>query len=160
MEHGMTQKEFAEKYDIPVRTIQKWERNGSVPPSYIAEAIDKIHFLEQSELFFESYWKNEKTASVRVLGQNVYIERYILHPIKQIFYKDRMTRYELGEILKNRCWSEKRHDLPVIMEKLGLSEFNPYEICRITHGKMYQDHIWFRYPGELINYEDIKRNNN
>ena len=45
MEHGMTQKEFAEKYDIPVRTIQKWERNGSIPPLYIAEAIDKIHFL-------------------------------------------------------------------------------------------------------------------
>lgn len=155
---GLTQKEFAYKYDIPIRTIQKWERNGSTPPRYIEEAIEKIDFLEQSELMFDAYWRDEKTARVRSCGQKIYIERLINHPVKQIFFADEMSRFQLGEILRTRCWDEKRKDLPRILEKLGLTEFNPYEICRITHGKMYQDSIWFRYPGELITYEEIRRN--
>ncbi len=154
----MTQKEFAEKFNIPLRTIQKWERGGSVPPEYILESLEKIVFLEESEVMFDVYWKNEKTARVRALGQDVYIERFCLHPVKQIFYADRISRYKLGEILRDRCWSEQRNDLPVLLANLGLTEFNPYEICRVTHGKMYQDNIWFRYPGEMITYDEVKRN--
>ena len=30
---------------------------------------------------------------------------------KQIFAKDRITRYELGNILKSRCWDEKLREI-------------------------------------------------
>ena len=39
---GLSQSRFAEHFDIPVRTIQKWERNGSSPPVYIPLMIEKI----------------------------------------------------------------------------------------------------------------------
>lgn len=39
---GLTQSKFAEYFGIPVRTIQKWERNGSVPPEYIPKMMERI----------------------------------------------------------------------------------------------------------------------
>lgn len=152
----MTQKEFAEKYNIPIRTIQKWERNGSTPPDYVIELLDKSIFMENTELFMECYWKNEKTASVRLDAHYAYITRYIVHPTKQIFYADKITRFEFGEILEDRCWDRNRPDIKKILKLIGLDEYNPYEICKRTHGCMYQDHIWFRFPGELLNYEELK----
>ena len=38
----LSQSGFAEKFGIPVRTIQKWERDGSTPPPYIPKMIEKI----------------------------------------------------------------------------------------------------------------------
>lgn len=40
--------------------------------------------------------------------------------------------------------------------KLGLTEFNPYKICRKTHGVMFQDKIWFKYNGETLSWNDVK----
>lgn len=36
---GMSQSQFAEYFQIPVRTLQKWERGGSSPPKYIVRMI-------------------------------------------------------------------------------------------------------------------------
>lgn len=44
---GMTQSEFAAYFGIPLRTIQKWERNGSIPPEYIPKMIERILELEK-----------------------------------------------------------------------------------------------------------------
>lgn len=153
---NLTQKDFSSEYNIPVRTIQKWERNGSTPPKYIPELLDKIIFLESTELFMECYWRDEKTASVRLDSKYAYIKRYSTHPVKQIFYSDKITRFEFGEILSDRCWDKNRPDISNLLSSLGLDEYNPYEICKRTHGKMSQDKIWFRFPGELISFKDIE----
>lgn len=155
-ESNLSQSIFAQKYNIPVRTIQKWERNGSTPPEYIPEMIDRIIFLENTELFMECYWKDEKTATVRLDNQYAYIKRYSSHPVKQLFYSDKITRFEFGEILSDRCWDKNRPDLDELLSSLGLDEYNPYEICKRTHGKMKQDSIWFRFPGEMLEYKDVQ----
>lgn len=152
----LTQKNFANKYNIPLKTIQKWECNGSTPPEYIPALIDKVYFLENTELFMETYWKNEKTATVRLDDKYAYITRYSQHPAKQIFYADKISRFEFGSILQDRCWDENRPDLKQLLAHIGLKDFNPYEICRRTHGKMEQDSIWFRFPGEMLTYEEVK----
>lgn len=153
---GLTQKEFGEKYNIPLRTIQKWERNGSTPPDYVISLVENNMFMEDTELFMECYWKDEKTATVRLDSQYAYISRYTLHPAKQLFYTDKITRFEFGEILEDRCWDKHRPDINKILESIGLNEYNPYEICRYTHGQMYQDKIWFRFSGELLTYKELK----
>ncbi len=153
---GLSQSAFALKTGIPVKTIQKWERNGSNPPEYIARFLDYFIYLNSTELFMESYWKDEKTASVRLDSQFAYITRYTTHPVKQIFYADKLSRYEFGSILADRCWDKNRPDIKKLLALIGLDEYNPYEICKRTHGKMLQDHIWFRFPGELYTYEEIR----
>ena len=153
---ALTQRKFSEKYNIPIRTIQKWERNGSTPPEYVPELLEKVIFMEGTELFMECYWKDEKTASVRLDKHYAYITRYTKHPVKQIFYSDKITRFKFGEILEDRCWDKNRPDIKKILSLIGLTEYNPYEICKRTHGKMYQDSIWFRFPGEILTYEEVQ----
>ncbi len=102
-------------------------------------------------------WEDEVIASVHVGETMVDIERFDLNPIKQIFYKDKISRFEFGEILRRRCWDEHRADINEILKFIGLDEFNPYKICRITHGKMVQDKTWFKFEGETICYADLMR---
>lgn len=103
---------------------------------------------------FEVYCDRELCSKVITKDNKVYIERYILHPLKQIFYKDEMNIFELSQVLKLRCWDDNREDLKELLAAIGLFDNNPFEICRKTHGMMYQDHIWFKYEGEDIGYED------
>lgn len=37
---GMTQKDFGEYLNIPVRTLQDWENNRRIPPIYVVELIE------------------------------------------------------------------------------------------------------------------------
>ena len=105
---------------------------------------------------FETFWGDVKTAEVDVREDKVFINRLVMHPAKQIFYNDEITRYELGNILKSRCFDENRPDMPKLLELIGVDEYDVYKICRKTHGKMLQDKIWFRYEGEDLSWEDMK----
>jgi transcriptional regulator with XRE-family HTH domain len=104
-------------------------------------------------------WKDEVVASVKIHDTSVAIERFDLNPIKQIFYKDNISRFEFGEILRRRCWDEHRADIKILLNAIGLNEFNPYKICRKTHGLMVQDKTWFKFEGETISYKEVLRRN-
>ncbi len=43
---GLSQSKFAEKFDIPVRTLQQWEQGRSEPPVYVIKMISYIILLE------------------------------------------------------------------------------------------------------------------
>ena len=107
------------------------------------------------EFSFEVYWKDEITARVYVRKKDVIISRYTDNPGKQLFAEKKMTRYQLGKIFELRCWEKGRSDIGEILEYLGLSEYNPYEIVKKTHGVSYNDFIWFRFPGEKITSKDV-----
>lgn len=99
---------------------------------------------------FSVFYNSELVADVDVQRKNVNIRRYTFHPAKQIFYADELPRHKLGEILELRCWDKDRVDINDCLNKIGLCEYNPYEICRRTHGITYADRIWFRYDGEYF----------
>lgn len=112
-------------------------------------------FFSQAENF-SVYWENKKTAEVQIKGSQVSIKRYSKNPAKQIFHDKTISLYELGEIMTWRCWDRNRENIEKYLFKLGLTEFNPYKICRKTHGAMFQDKIWFKYEGEELTWEDVK----
>lgn len=43
---GLNQKQFAQKFKIPVRTVQNWEAEITEPPAYIPRMIELIMILE------------------------------------------------------------------------------------------------------------------
>lgn len=43
---NLSQNKFANYFNIPTRTLQKWEINQSIPPPYISEMIERILDLE------------------------------------------------------------------------------------------------------------------
>ena len=105
---------------------------------------------------FSVYWGDEKTADVHFEENHAVVTRYTTNPAKQIFYKDEIPLFEIGGIMESRCWDRNRDNLEKYLFKLGLTEFNPYKICRKTHGVMFQDRIWFKYKGEQLTWEDVR----
>lgn len=43
---GLSQSQFSQKFNIPVRTLQNWEIGKAQPAPYIPEMIEKILTLE------------------------------------------------------------------------------------------------------------------
>lgn len=39
---GLSQREFAQRFEIPVRTLQQWEQGKSSPPRYVVAMIRKL----------------------------------------------------------------------------------------------------------------------
>ena len=37
---GLSQAKFAEKYEIPRRTIEDWERDLRIPPEYVVKLLE------------------------------------------------------------------------------------------------------------------------
>ena len=104
---------------------------------------------------FEVFWKNDLSARVSVNKSKVHVSRYIIHPIRQIFSDENITRHQLNEVLRLRCFEEGRPDIKSKLKVLGLNEYNPLEIVKRTHGVSFNDYIWIRFPGEKITAEDV-----
>ena len=107
------------------------------------------------EYSFEVFWKDEISARVSVKGKRVHVSRYIIHPIRQLFYSDSITRNQLNEILRLRCFDEGRSDKVEKLKAMGLTEYRPIDIIRKTHGVSYNDYLWIRFPGEKLTAKDV-----
>lgn len=44
---GMTQRQFAEHFGIPIRTLQNWENGVNVPPEYTVNMIRRLLKYEE-----------------------------------------------------------------------------------------------------------------
>lgn len=115
--------------------------------------INKDNLLQ--DYSFEVFWKNERTALVEVKGPRVYVQRFCIHPLRQLFAADIMSRNQLNEILALRCFDKSRPDREELLRAMGLTDYQPCEIVKRTHGVTYNDFIWFRFPGENLRAEDV-----
>jgi hypothetical protein len=120
-------------------------------------ALQYRKWKQTDDYNFSLYYNNILVADIFTRENDVQVYRYETSPGMQLFYNDHITRYELGEVLASRCWDENRENLDAYLAKLGLKEFNVYEICRKTHGIMLQDLFWFRFLGEKFDGTKILR---
>ena len=44
---GLSQKQFASKFDIPIYTLQQWEQGRRVPKKYVLKMMEEILRLEK-----------------------------------------------------------------------------------------------------------------
>lgn len=55
------------------------------------------------------------------------------------------------EFLLSRCFPNTRPDIKLILKKIGVDSYDPYQmICR-THGRTYDDDQWIRIAGRNSN---------
>ena len=111
--------------------------------------------VDLDEYTFEVFHKNDLSARVSVKKNVVHVNRFIIHPIRQLFNSDSISRNQLNEIFRLRCFDEDRTDTLDKLKYLGLTEYNPSEIVRKTHGVSYNDYLWFRFEGENLRAEDV-----
>lgn len=57
-------------------------------------------------------------------------------------------------MLESRCFSRDRYDKNVLLEMLGLIQYDPLDICMKTHGRKINDTFWIRWEGESLKWEN------
>lgn len=111
-------------------------------------------------LEFDYMYKDRVCTHVVHDGRNITIDNKIED--KDNFYKafgglKEVTPNDLYELFESRCFPRSRVNCEELLQDLGLTEYNPVEIVRRTHGLMYCDYFWIRFKEDgNLSYRDIK----
>lgn len=114
--------------------------------------------MQITEYEFYTYWRNELTSRVVLSSdrRHVIYERYSDVPLQSPFGFDNPTMEQMYRFIESRCMPRQRTQLQEYLDDLGLTEYNPLEIVKITHGVMWEDFLWLKFPGETLTWEDVK----
>ena len=104
----------------------------------------------------EVFYKDKPTATAYIDGNDVRIDYYTDDQVVCLFPRKKMDMITIMECLETRCYPRNRQSIKRILKTLGLKEYNPLEICKITHGIMRNDYTWLRFDDEDIGYENVK----
>lgn len=78
----------------------------------------------------------------------------VLH--HQFFAKRPHTIEYLNEKLESRCFPRTQAGAELLLEALGLQQYNPLDIVRISHGRLFKDFNWIRFAGEDLTWADVE----
>lgn len=109
-------------------------------------------------LKFDYMWKDTLCTSVEVnwTKQTVVAVDYVDDCVKQVFGKRPHTIEVLLKFFEERCFSRERPDKDILLEIIGLKEYNPLDICKKTHGLVLNEFSWIRFEGENYVWEEMK----
>lgn len=109
-------------------------------------------------LEFEYLNKDIVNAWVRADSETGVVEAKeftdVLH--HQFFAKRPHTIEYLNQKLEERCFPRTQDGCKYTLEDMGLTQYNPLDIVRITHGRLWKDFNWIRFKGENLTWEDVK----
>lgn len=108
-------------------------------------------------LCFDIYHRTEKVGRIEIVDfKLVKNEVYTTSLVKRLCPPTTPLVNILG-ILKQRVICEERCD-KAMLNHMGLSEYNVYDILRVTHGVDIDDFIWFKFDEDPIDlcWDDVR----
>lgn len=108
-------------------------------------------------MFFTVMHKNLPVAEITISDdkKKVHIKKLVSDSLYQPFGGDKLDLERVYNFLKSRCYEDGRADLRQILAEAGMTENNPWEWVKITHGVTYDDFFWIRFEDEQITWEDV-----
>ena len=105
---------------------------------------------------FTVLYKDLPVAEVLISGTDIKIKKYVSDSCIQPFGGERQDMARVYEFLESRCYENGRMDLEEILAQVGMSWNNPWEWVYLTHGVTWEDYLWIRFPGEDLQWEDVR----
>jgi len=93
---GLSQTQFAKRYDIPVRTLQQWEQGISKPAPYVELMLNNLVSNDEKPKSYIEKFRIESPATWKVMDGITYENADRIHPLQQ-----RKVAELVDEILKN-----------------------------------------------------------
>lgn len=111
-----------------------------------------------SDIYFNVYHKDMLVAEIEVTNnrKDISIKKHTENPAIQPFCGNNLTYNRICEFIFYRCFEYGRADREEILKEMHLTEYNPWEIIKITHGRLYEDFTWIKFPGENIKWKDVE----
>lgn len=110
------------------------------------------------KLAFDYMEGNEVLAHVRVNREKVDVNVVSDSIVVQLWYEGRRkTIKDIYELLESRCFDRGRPDRGRLLKLLGLEEYDPIAITKVTKGFMVADNLWIRYDGDTTDYYEFRK---
>lgn len=116
--------------------------------SYLYGNLPNIEFKTYLEEVETSHIKVEN-GKVSALYLNWDIAWY-----NRPFYFERVDEEMIWWFFSDRVWEPGRVDLQERLDAIGVSVYNPLEICKKTHGLKYDDPLWIKFKVNGV-WEDL-----
>lgn len=119
---GMTQKEFAEHYEIPISTLRKWEQGESSPAPYVLKLIagtlpgNNMEMLKLEGRNGLLYYYDQRAGMVYdQIGNGIKVEKDLtdVKPQNLIIYLEELYEafYEAKDKFNRDCQYDKEEDV-------------------------------------------------
>ena len=114
------------------------------------------------EYSFETWFQNRKTSDVSISADRAVVTYTVSPAIQNVIelpfgFREDITLEDVYQFLESRCMPKGRKDqMQEYLVGLGLEEYNPWKIVKKTHGVMWEDFLWLRFPEEELTWEDVK----
>ena len=104
-------------------------------------------------------WKDIPQVEILMTMPRPTVRKLVEEPSLNIIgrvYREGATYKDLDEFMLTRVSDRTRVDINEILKRYDLKDFNPYWMCRKSHGRKVTDFLWIRYNDEDLTYDDIK----
>lgn len=105
-----------------------------------------------------NYYNKDKLCTkinVNKEDKQISVENYTGIPIEMAFgINENPTWKDFEDFLESRCFPRERHHIQLNLKELGLSEYNPMEICKKTNGRHSKDQQWLEFEEPIKEKED------
>ena len=109
-------------------------------------------------MIYHIMWRDEPVADVDLSDDHKEIRLTKIMPpgLKQPFSGGEFNIRRFYNFLKDRCYEDGRADLQEILAQAGMTENNPYQWVRLTHGVTWDDFFWIKVDDEQISFDDVR----
>ena len=104
-------------------------------------------------------WKDIPQVEILMTTPRPTATKLVAEPkiiIPEKIYNGEITYQILDEFLCRRLPDKTRDDMPDILKRYGLRSFNPYTMCRMSHGRNVTDFVWLKFDDEEVTFNDIR----
>lgn len=85
-------------------------------------------------------------AHVKLTNNGVQFENFCDDPVFLPFgIKEKASLNDLYEFFEDRCFPRTRGNCDEVLESMGLTKYDPYEIVKRTNGFMYDSLCWIKF---------------
>ena len=104
---------------------------------------------------FQIMWKDAVVADVETTAGE---DKIKVHTHKEFpgVLSNANSRRRIYDFIKSRCPERDRGDINEILSAMGLREYDPWKIVRITHGVDWDDFYWIRFENEDLTWKDVR----
>ncbi|MFB5762353.1 hypothetical protein [Paenibacillus medicaginis] len=127
---------------------------------FVQERLKGMDLLDRpSFLKFEVLEMDRVVAKVTVNYISQKVDLWQDRGVDPIFLpfptKETIDVLDVLDYLESRCFPRTRHHADKLLKTLGLTEYDPVEIVKKTHGVIYDDYVWIRFDGEELTCKDV-----
>ncbi|MFI3214659.1 MAG: hypothetical protein R3Y24_15185 [Eubacteriales bacterium] len=106
---------------------------------------------------FTILFQDKEVAKVTITNhrKNVTIEKLVPDGMYQPFGGHKLDLERVYRFLQDRCYEDCYAGLDEVLSMAEMTENNPWEWNRKSHGRTTADCFWIRFEGEDLTWKDV-----